>query len=369
MKNLQKTRILSVAGLLIVAIVTGSSSFVRADTIDDQIKALESQRSQDQANSSQLGAQANDLQGQINDLQNQIASIQAQIDANAAKEKDLNNQIETAQKKLEEQRDLLSANIRSMYIEGDISPLEMIASSSNLGDFVEKQEYRDRIKDSITEMLDEIEKLKKQLSDQKEEVRRLLGEQTALRGSLAQKQGEASEKLAQTNQQKSSFDEAVNQKSSQIASLRAQQLAANRRATGGGGSQIISSGRSGGGYPDKWALAPQDSLVDSWGLYNRECVSYTAWKVYQAGKNMPYFGGRGNANQWPSTARSFGIATGSEPRAKSVAISFAGPYGHSMWVEEVLGGGKLRISEYNYNIDGQYTERIISGGGLTYIYF
>jgi len=356
----------------IVLIVSNVSTplLARAQSIDAKIKALESQRSNDQTNSSQLGAQANGIEVTIADLQNQIASIQVQIDSNVTKKAALNEKIEKAKSKIVEQKDLLSANIRSMYIEGDISPLEMIASSKNLGDFVDKQEYRDRIKDSISDTMTDIERLKNQLDEQEKDVVRILAEQKTLNRALSRKQDEAGTKLAQTNQQKSAFDAAVDSKTSQIASLRAQQLAANQRSSiNGGGGQTISTGQSGGGYPDKWAYAAQDSLVDSWGLYNRECVSYTAWKVYQSGKRMPNFGGRGNAKQWPSTAQSFGIATGSEPRAQSVAISYAGPYGHSMWVEEILGGGKMRVSEYNFNVDGRYSERIISSSGYTYIYF
>ena len=38
-----------------------------------------------------------------------------------------------------------------------------------------------------------------------------------------------------------------------------------------------------------------------------QCVSYTAWKVYQKNGYMPYWGGVGNANQWPGNADSAGI--------------------------------------------------------------
>lgn len=368
MKKLEKATSVLLIGVLISSAVVGTHA-VGAQSINDQIKALEAQRAQDQGSANQLEGEAKDIQGQITNLQNQIASIQANIDTNTTRQAELNRQITSAQTKLTEQKEFLSSNIRSMYIEGDISPLEMIASSKNLSDFVDKQEYRDRIKDSISDTMDEVQKLKQQLDDQSKEVTRIIAEQSILRGSLSKKENEAADKLAQTNQQKSTFDEAVKNKSGEISKLRAQQLAANRSSSGGGGGQIISAGRSGGGYPDKWAFAAMDSLVDTWGLYNRECVSYTAWKVYQSGKRMPYFGGRGNAKEWPSTAQSFGIQTSSTPRAQSVAISYGGPYGHSMWVEEVLGGGKIRVSEYNYYVDGTYTERVISSAGLTYVYF
>lgn len=85
---------------------------------------------------------------------------------------------------------------------------------------------------------------------------------------------------------------------------------------------------------------------------------------------MPYWGGIGNANQWPGNAEAAGIPTGSEPRKGAVAVMMSGPYGHTMYVEDVLdGGSQIRISEYNYGWDGRYSERVQSSAGLIYIYF
>ncbi len=365
---LKLTPIIAASVVVVSSIVSPLASY--ADQFEAKIKELESQKAESQAVANQLGQQANGIQGEIDGLKTQIAAIQAQIDINTGRQTELTNQITAAQERLEEQRGLLSANIRSMYIEGDISPLEMIASSKNIGDFVDKQEYRDRIKDSISTTMDEIELLKKQLDEQKREVERILDEQKTLRGSLAQAESTASTKLAAVNQDKAGFDQQVKAQSAEIASLRAQQRAANLAAMGGG--TFVANGDGGGGYPYNNVGYPCWSgggCVDPWGLYKRECVSYAAFKVQQSGKRMPYFGGRGNARQWPSTAASFGIDSGSTPREQSVAISLAGPYGHAMWVEAVLPDGRIHISEYNFGVDGRYSERIISPAGLTFIYF
>jgi surface antigen len=114
--------------------------------------------------------------------------------------------------------------------------------------------------------------------------------------------------------------------------------------------------------------AGQDTLLDSWGMYNRECVSYTAWKVYQTFGYMPYWGGSGNANQWPGDAAAAGIPTGSVPKPHSVAIWNVGAFGHAMWVEAV-NGSTIYVSQYNYDLQGHYSEMSINGSGLTYIYF
>lgn len=353
-----------IAAAAFVVMSLHSTGIAKADQYDAQIRQKQSEQNQLQAQADALGVKAQGIQGEIEVLQAQIAQIQVQIAANTAKQQELIKQIDEAQKKLEEQKALLSANIRAMYIDGDMSPLEMVASSKNLGDFIDKQEYRTRIKDNISKTLDEIERLKKQLNTQKQEVERIIREQQTLASQLNQKQGEAASRLAATNQEKAGFDAGVAQKASEIANLQAQQRAANARYFGAVGSGPT----CGGGYPGRWCNAPKDSLVDSWGMYNRECVSYTAFKVAASGRRMPYWGGRGNANQWPSSARTDGIPTGSTPKAGAVAISMIGYYGHAMYVEKV-SGNMIYISEYNLNVDGRYSERWTSAAGLTYIYF
>jgi surface antigen len=142
------------------------------------------------------------------------------------------------------------------------------------------------------------------------------------------------------------------------------QVAANRSLEG----TIVAGDPHHGGYPTKWDNARQDSLIDSWGMFNRECVSYTAWKVYQTYGSMPFWGGVGNANQWPRDARNSGIPTGSVPKAHSVAVSLSGYYGHAMWVEQV-NGNMIYVSQYNYDYNGHYSEMWVNGSYFTYIYF
>lgn len=362
-KKIPKLTPLLAASVIVVAGILAPVA-AYADQFEERIKALEQQRAQNQGMSSVLGQQAQGVQGEIDVLGGQIAAIQSQIDINTARQNELTQQIEAAQKKLDEQKGLLSANIRSMYIEGDITPLEMIASSKNLGDFVDKQEYRDRIKDNISSTMDEIERLKIQLDAQKKEVTKILDEQKSLRGSLDQKNAEAAAKLGAINQDKAQFDAQIRNQSKEISNLRAQQRAANARL----GGSAVAGDPSKGGYPSKWANAPQDSLVDSWGMYNRECVSYAAWKVFQSGRHMPYWGGRGNANQWPGNARAAGIPVDGNPRVGDVAISMAGFYGHAMYVEAV-SGGSVYVSQYNYAVRGEYSEMWVSAAGLQFIHF
>ena len=124
-----------------------------------------------------------------------------------------------------------------------------------------------------------------------------------------------------------------------------------------------------GGYPANLSEPPIDTVVDPWGMYNRESVSYAAFKVYQKTGYMPYWGGHGNANQWPGNARSSGVETGKTPKIGSVAIMMNGMYGHAMWVEEIIDCNMIKVSQYNYNLQGSYSEMIIPSNNIIFIYF
>jgi surface antigen len=101
-------------------------------------------------------------------------------------------------------------------------------------------------------------------------------------------------------------------------------------------------------------------------MYNRECVSYTAFRVAASGRYVPW--GLGNANQWDDNARARGIPVDSNPRPGDVAISNAGAFGHAMYVESV-SGGTIFVSQYNAALDGRYSTKTISAAGLVFIHF
>ena len=367
-KNITSYKLAKVPILVIVLVLAlGSVATVRvrADQFDEQIKALNQDNAAKQGSKAQLGAEAASLSDAINKLQVQINTLQSQIDANKAQIVDLQNQITKAEADLAKQKQVLGENIKAMYLEGQISTLEMLASSKDLSDFVDKQQYRNSVQDKIKTTLDRINELKHQLKDNKDKVEASLKDQQAMQDQLGSQQSQQSQLLSANVDQQNTLNTQIRQNSTQIAALRAAQATANRKLGG-----TVEAGDPGhGGYPANWERAPEDSLIDNWGMYNRECVSYTAWKVFQMYGHMPYWGGHGNANQWPASAQADGIPTGSEPRANSVAISMNGYYGHAMWVEYVLPNGYIHVSQFNYDLQGHYSEMTIDGAGLTYLYF
>jgi peptidoglycan hydrolase CwlO-like protein len=363
--KLSQTRsLLGVITICVVLILTTVINTVRADQFDEQIRALQSQNNSNQAISDQLGVQANSYADAVNKLQLQINVLQAAIAANQQHSDDIKQQIIQAQADLDQQKKVLGENIKAMYLEGKTSTLEMLASSKDLSDFVDKQQSRNAVQSKVKDTMTKITSLQQQLKSQQEQLQALIKDQQTQNAQLSAAQAQQSQLLAYTEGQKQSYDKQISSNNSQISSLRAQQAAANAKL----GGRAVAGDPGHGGYPSYLDNAAEDSLVDPWGMYNRECVSYTAWKVYQTFGHMPNWGGTGNANQWPADARSWGIPTGTVPRAHSVAISMGGAYGHAMWVEGV-SGSTIYVSQYNYDLAGHYSEMAINGSGLIYLYF
>lgn len=344
-----------------------------ADQYDEQIKQLQSESDNYKQQASALGVLAGNLQAELDKLMAQKTELQRQISQSQAKRDKLDQDIVSTKKKIADTKDALGDIVADMYVDDSISPLEMLASSNNIGDYVDKQEYRSSMQESLSNTIKQINKLKTQLEKQKKDVENVIKDQEAQKQSLAAKEAEQAKLVEETKGQESAYQALVSQRSGEIESLRAQQAAAMAAAARRYNINIGSGSASGGGYPSVWANAEQDTIVDSWGLYNRECVSYAAWKVASTGRFVPHFGGAGNANQWSSTTARYGIANGSTPKAGSVAIQYVGVYGHAMYVEAVNGDGTITVSDYNNNSDGlgwgRYHHYSRSAAGLTYIYF
>lgn len=370
-KLLTKSKILVFTPILLAVIAAGGSRLVRASHLNGQITELNTQNAQNQQAQDGLEVQETDLNGKIERLQSEINAIQALIQENQIKNDQLKVKIAEVEAELEEQKGLLGQNIRAMYIEGDISTLEMLASSQNLSEFVDKQQYRTSVQSKITATLDKITELKHQLSAQQEELQKLIDDHKKMQARVAEQKDEQNSLLGLNQQQQADYNQKIASNNSQLSKLRSQQIAENAQLFGGGVTNGIPGG---GGYPARWANLPIDSVFDSWGMYNRECVSYTAWKVASTGRYMPYWGGRGNANSWDDNARAAGIPTDSSPRPGDVAVSNSGFYGHTMYVEKVSGDGSIYVSDYNQQLDGNYREYWISGStvrarGLVFIHF
>ena len=362
-----KRALLVFTAVVLAGLSTGyyfSNQSAFADQYDDRIRALQTEMNRYQAEANRLNAEALTLKVAIAQIVNQKNSIQAQIDVNQAKHDKLVVDIAATEKKIEENQDALGDIITELYIGDDITPIEMLASSQNIGDFLDKQEYRNAVKDELSTTIKTVKDLKTQLTTQKEEVAKVLADQKLARDDLKAKEAEQASLLASTQNDESKYQGMITENKAEIAKARALQAAMNARANSSGGYTVVSSG-SLGAYTSLWA--PNSCWMggpggwysyggangnggDGRGYGCRQCASYVAWKI---AKETGYYYKWGNGGVFAGKAIAAGYQNlGGNPQPGSIAVMWGDP-GHVAWVEAV-DGNQVLVSQYNWQINGQY---------------
>lgn len=133
--------------------------------------------------------------------------------------------------------------------------------------------------------------------------------------------------------------------------------------------EVVGKG-SGNTYIEPHRSAPKDTLIDPSTCYNRECVSYTAWKIAEIKQgNWPTRTGAMSAKYWVDRLASWGYKMVSAPKegGKYIGVVTSGTYGHVVWFEHKIDESKVQISEYNYADAGNYGLRNVPI--LGYIWF
>lgn len=97
-------------------------------------------------------------------------------------------------------------------------------------------------------------------------------------------------------------------------------------------------------------------LGTEWGAYNGGIPGQCTWYVWSQ-RSFP--GMMGNAGQYLSYARSYGLATGTVARVGAVIVTAESWYGH-VGIVVAVGGGTVTIREMNYLGPGQIDQRTFS---------
>ncbi len=357
--NKKYTRITIALAFGVLSLTQYPTPKVSADKYDNQIQALQQEIDQYQAEAGRLKDQARTLEREVAQLDSERQIIEGQINLSQLKYDKLQSEIEATKQKLANTREALGNIIADIYVDSDISSIEMLASSKNVSDFVDRSSYQSAVTDELRKTSETIKTLKKDLEEQQEDVKRILGEQQLAKNELVKKTHERQNLLDQTQGQEGAYNNLVSDREKKQGELHRQQQAeieaAIRRAGGGIGPVLIGD-PSKGDYPweagcwldaNAWSYGGVNGNgTDPLGYGCRQCVSYTAFKVGQRTGNYPRYWG--NANMWPSSARAAGYQTGTTPRANSVGVIMAGQYGHTVWIDSVNSDGTLTISQYNY---------------------
>lgn len=351
-----------ISTLILGYCIINNSSKVYADRYDDQIRALQAQNEVYSARIAELNSQSTTLANNLAELQAQAAVLQNQINISQAKYDKLTEQIKETEIQIKDSSDALGTTLADMYIDDSISTVELIASSNNISDFLDKQEFRNSIKDSLSAKIANIKKLKMQLESDKKEVEKVLNDQKTQRDELAGRQSAQAKLLADTRGQESTYQSLIGANQSKIAEVKATQALINARVNSSGGGILVDSGLL-TEYPwnssNCWMTwyysngGSDGNGGDGRGYGCRQCASYVAWRI---AKETGIYYSWGNAVNFTSRAIATGYKAG-PARAGSIAVmdpaTAGASQGHVAWVEAVEGN-KVLVSQYNYNYGAGY---------------
>jgi peptidoglycan hydrolase CwlO-like protein/surface antigen len=341
---------------------------------NEQISDLQDANAGAQSSLNNLIAQAGSYQAAIGALQAQIDSLNQLIQANEAKQAQIQAEIVQKQAELDQQRKVLGTDIKAMYVDGQMSTIEMLATSKNLSDYVDKEEYRQIMQTKIQNTMADIAKLQKQLAQQKADVDSLLASEKSQQSELDADRAQQAALLSYNQSQQNNFNAQISSNRAQIKKLQAQQAALNAvgstavyvSASGGtGGNCANPSNNQNGGYPMPWCNAAQDSVVTSYhpspGNYtNRECTSFAYWYFTSVEGHSDFRVGYGDAKYWISNSN---YPVHDDPAVGAIGVKTVGAFGHVVIVKATAGqtfggvtvpAGEVLVYEMNYDYTGHF---------------
>jgi phage tail tube protein FII len=321
-----------------------------------------------------------------------IAKLQAEIDVvtqnittNQTRQTDLQTQITTKQQQLDAQRKILGEDIKAMYVDGQLSTIEMLATSRNLNDFVDTATYRESVQRKIQSTVTEIAKLQNELQAQKQEIDTLLIAQRLQQQQLDEDRAKQNELLAFNTQQRNDYNTKISANQDKIRALQAAQAALNQQGasqvsiTGDERGGACDGGSGNGGYRLASGVmgdvcdAPKDAILDWAGVENRECTSYAYWYFKRVAGNAD-FTASGDAKYWVTTSN---YPVHSWPKSGAIGVKTDGQWGHVTIVQAVgpssykgvnVPAGQVLTSEMNSDLTGKFSYSLRGISSMSYIY-
>jgi septal ring factor EnvC (AmiA/AmiB activator) len=155
----------------------------------DDLGSLSSQLSDTNRKAAETSQHISDIDGQLAGIQEQIADTQSKI-------ADTNDGIAQAKAEMAGQEVVLGELMRQQYTQNNETGLEMLASSKNFSDFVDKREYAQAGQDKIATAVEKVVKIKKELEAKAAELAKLNAQLADAQNGLAYARAQAGQQLA-----------------------------------------------------------------------------------------------------------------------------------------------------------------------------
>jgi septal ring factor EnvC (AmiA/AmiB activator) len=218
-KHVTKKRIFTLVAVitLLFAVIPNKSS--SAETIKQLQEKSNALQAEIEANNSQiveLSKQAESLQTKVQELNIEISQAATQIELTQVILQELRQRLAETEAELERQKSLLKASLRALYERRGASTVELLVASDSFSDFINEQEYLERLQTAVKDSADKVIVLKQQIEAEKLQQEELLKTQEEQKSLLAAKRQEQQTILDQTQGEESRYRSVV---ASQLAEL------------------------------------------------------------------------------------------------------------------------------------------------------
>lgn len=156
--------------------------------------------------SEQLENTTSELQSDLNDMNSQLADLSAELDNTSEQIEQLSAEVEKAKLDLaaaqlneESQYNAMKNRIKFMYEGGNISLLEILFSSDDMSDFLNKAEYVTTISEYDRSMLEEFQETRVKVEDRQAELIDKQEELAALQNNLQSQKDTLTAKISSTS--------------------------------------------------------------------------------------------------------------------------------------------------------------------------
>lgn len=334
-----------------------------------QLEAIDARKADISANAAEYAAQLTSYNSQISSLQGMIADLNAQIEDVNKQVADLEQQVEEShrqieekQKTVEELKEKVKTRLAAIQENMRVSPLlDVLMGAQSFNDMLRIVNGVGNIEEHDFNMMTQLNTTIQQLHDLEESLQTQIAD-------LQQKQAELEEgKTALTKQQATML--AARYQAQLVADSYARQLNLANSNLSSVLNAVTKNGSDEQQATDQNAfyVPPGDEATSSDGnpyLGGWGNCTWGAWQLVYNNLNIKLPRFPGNAGNWLHAAAERGYATGSEPRANSIAVY---PF-HVAFVVET-DGSSVHIQEGNFN--GHFGDRWVSanhGNCSGYIY-
>ena len=355
--------VLSIGMVLSMTVTSGA---VTIDEAQKKADELQSQKNAAQAEKDTLAAKLNSIIAQMNKTQEELSAKETEI--STAEEELVQAKVDE-----DEQYNSMKKRIKYMYEGGNTQFLEILMSSSNIGDLLNKAEYVSKLssydRDMLTAFQDTVKAVEEKEAKLQDEYEKL----NTLQSSLVSQQTEAQTLISSKEAQIAEIQDQITDNANLLADLKAkaeeakrlqeEQAAAAAAAAAAAKKNNSTSSSNGSSSSGSSSSRPASSgnVVSGSGYFTHPCPGMT----YQSS----YFGEVRSFDSRPHKGNDYAAPTGTPTYAAAAGTVITAGWSNSAgnWVVISHGNGLVTKYMHHSSICVSAGQRVEKGQQIGYV--